>query len=66
MLRQIDLLLEEGNLLEKEIKKAELRRMQADHTDPSLRDELKHHFAFLRRVWVDTGREENRGTLDRI
>lgn len=38
MMRQLDLLLEEGNLLEKEIKKAELRRMQVDHQDPSLRD----------------------------
>jgi hypothetical protein len=66
MMRQVDLLLEEGNLLEKEIKKAELKRMQSDHQDPSLRDELKNHFAFLRRVWLDSGREESRGTLDRM
>lgn len=65
MMRQLDLLLEEGNLLEKEIKKAELRRMQADHQDPSLRDELKHHFAFLRRLWTDPGRDEA-GALDRL
>lgn len=65
MMRQLDLLLEEGNLLEKETKKAELRRMQADHQDPSLRDELKHHFAFLRRLWVDPGRDET-GALDRL
>jgi hypothetical protein len=39
--------------------------MQADHQDPSLRDELKHHFAFLRRVWVDPGREDG-GAVDRL
>lgn len=34
LLGQIDLLLEEGNLLEKEIKKSELRRMQNDYLEP--------------------------------
>ena len=38
MFTQIDLLLEEGNLLDKETKKCELRRMQSDHFDPSARD----------------------------
>ena len=40
--------------------------MQADHQDPSLRDEIKHHFAFLRRIWVDPSRVEDRGVMERM
>ena len=58
MFKQIDLLLDEGNLLDKEIKKCELKRMQTDQVDHGVRDDLKQHYAFLRKIWVDYGQTE--------
>lgn len=66
LMREIDLLLEEGNLLEKEVKKSELRRMHADHLDPTQRDEVKSHFAFLRKVWLDGNRPQNLAGADQL
>jgi hypothetical protein len=64
LMREIDLLLEEGNLLEKEIKKSELRRMHADHLDPTQRSEVKNHFTFLRKVWLDGNRPQQLAGAD--
>lgn len=66
MLKQMDLLMDDGNLLEKEIKKSELRRMQSDCADPNQLEEWKHHYACLRKVWLSPADSETLSNAERI
>lgn len=30
--------------------------MQSDYRDPNQREEVKHHFSYLRKIWVEAGK----------
>lgn len=66
MLKQLDLLLEDGHLLEKEIKKTELRKMQSDYMNNYEVDNSKHHYAYIRKIWLGSNEADAKNPLERI
>lgn len=66
MMKQIDMLLDQGSLIEKEIKKSELRRMQSDYLDPTDRNQIKNHYAYLRKIWVDFSKVDSNSATDKL
>jgi hypothetical protein len=66
MIRQLDLLLEDGHLLEKEIKKTELRKMQSEYLKSEEADAGRHHFAYLRKIWLSSSEADARNPLERL
>ena len=30
--------------------------MQSDYVDPTQREEIKHHFTYLRKIWVEASK----------
>lgn len=66
MLKQLDMLLDDGHLLEKQIKKTELRKMQSDYNKNYQMDYSKHHYAHIRKIWLNPNDGEAKKSLDRI
>ena len=66
MLKQLDLLLEDGHLLEKEIKKTQLRKMQSDYMNNYEVDNSKHHYAYIRKIWLGSNEADSKNPLERI
>ena len=66
MIQQLDLLLEDGHLLEKEIKKAELRQMQSDYLNRQEVDNGQHHYAYIRKIWLNPNEADVKNPLERL
>lgn len=40
--------------------------MQSDYLDPTDRDQIKNHYTYLRKIWLDFGKKDCNNTVDKL